>query len=147
MPEDTPQMPVPFGIDEDTGLPLNGIVEASLEAFKQADLESPLIASCLKHKAAQSDPHNPEKHFGVVKAVKPNEPDQAGWSVMFAPSADQRIREALQPLLDHRKKQVGNDKLFRVFEGAAAYHPGDTAADWLGRTDDQRPAVSMDVVD
>jgi hypothetical protein len=134
---DAPQRPIPFGIDADTGLPLNGIDSATLEAFKSSPLETALSPKILKDKA------DPDKaHFGTTSEVDPNELDQAGWAVIFAPSADRKIRDAFQPLLDYRKKQAGSDKLFKIFEGAGGCQKGDTASDWLARM-----GIRQDVVD
>jgi len=142
MPSDDPsnrtgQMPIPFGIDADTGLPLDGIDPATLEAFKSTPLETALSSKILKVKA---DPN--KDHFGTTSEVDANELDQAGWAVLFAPSVDRKIREAFQPLLDYRKKQVASDTLFKVFEGSSGYQPGDSANDWLGRM-----GIRQDVVD
>ncbi len=55
---------------------------------------------------------------------------QSGWAAVFASEADPAIHQALQPLLDLRKAQVNNDQLFRIFEGAAGVHTGQSASSW-----------------
>jgi hypothetical protein len=44
---------------------------------------------------------------------------QAGWGVIFPRDGDPAVREALQPLLDHRERQAG--PLFRIFAGDDGY--------------------------
>jgi hypothetical protein len=55
---------------------------------------------------------------------------QTGWAVLFASDADPAIKDALKPLLDLRKSQVNDDKLFRTFDGPAGVRPNQTAGGW-----------------
>jgi hypothetical protein len=55
---------------------------------------------------------------------------QTGWGVLFASGADPRIREGLQSLLDLRRKQVRDEKLFKIFEGPEGVFPGQPADNW-----------------
>ena len=136
-PLEVADMPVPFGVSADTGRPLDGIDLAALEDFRERGHNAGVAR---EHLAAKAE--SVEAHFGTVGDVDSNQLDQAGWAVMFAPGADQKIRDALQPLLDRRKQQVADERLFKIFEGSTAYQPGDTAAAWLARQ-----GVRMDVVD
>ena len=88
--DETLEMPIPFGIDADTGQPLEGIDAAALDALKESGFLDSVPAEDLNAKA------NPvEKHFGTIGEVDPNKLDQAGRGVIFAPGLDPRIREAL----------------------------------------------------
>lgn len=128
-------MPIPFGVDADTGQSLEGIDPAALNALKESGFQDSVSPEDLHAKA------NPvEKHFGTIGEVRANNLDEAGWGVIFAPGLDPRIGEALKPLLDRRKQQAG--ALYKVFEGPMGFHPGDTAMAWLARQ-----GVRMDVVD
>ena len=61
----------------------------------------------------------------------PNDLTQAGWCILFASDADPAIKVQLQPLIDLRRKQVGDDNLFKIFEGAdGGVLPGQTADNW-----------------
>jgi hypothetical protein len=60
----------------------------------------------------------------------PNDLTQTGWGVIFASDADPAIQAHLQPLLDLRKGQVQDERLFRVFSGNSGVLPGQTAAGW-----------------
>ena len=131
------EVPIPFGISADTGRPIDGFQPDSLDALQQAPLEPAMESDHLQAKVDST-----EAHFGTIGDVDPNRLEEAGWGVIFGSTVSQRIREALQPLLDHRKAQVGDDRLFKVFEGETGYEPGDTASRWLVRR-----KVRMEVVD
>ena len=47
-----------------------------------------------------------QKHFSVDANV--SNLSQTGWGVIFAHNADQRIHDALKPLLDYRREQAGD---------------------------------------
>jgi hypothetical protein len=130
-------MPIPFGVSADTGYPLDGVDDASLDSFKSNGHDRAVAREYLKTKAESDEPD-----FGAIGDVDTSQLDQAGWAVIFSPGADRKIREALQPLLDRRKAQVGDESLFRIFEGTSGYQPGDTATTWL-----HRQSVRLDVVD
>ena len=138
-PIEAPEMPIPFGISADTGQPLEGIDDAALDSFKVNGHNGAVAKEYLEAKAESTEPN-----FGTIGDVDSSQLDQAGWAVIFSPSADQKIREALQPLLDHRKAQVGDENLFKIFEGPSGYQPDDTATTWLRRPPRN---VRMDVVD
>lgn len=77
--------------------------------------------------------------FATEGGVDPSDLAQAGWGVIYAPGVSQAIKDALQPLLDHRKAQA---QPFKIFDGPDGYRPGDTANGWLNRR-----GVRLDVVD
>jgi hypothetical protein len=118
-------------------LPLDGLDSAALDHFRSGGAAESVAAETLAAKADSG-----ESHFGTVGDVDPNDLSQAGWGVLFGPSVDQRIKDALQPLLDHRKAQAKGEGLFKVFEGPSGFQPGDTAQTWLARQ-----GVRIDVVD
>jgi hypothetical protein len=130
-------MPIPFGVSADTGYPLDGLDDASLNSFKNNGHDCAVAREYLKNKAECGEPD-----FGTVGDVDASQLDQAGWAVIFSPGVDRRIREALQPLLNRRKAQVGDKSFFKIFEGPSSYQPDDTATTWL-----RRQNVRMDVVD
>jgi hypothetical protein len=55
---------------------------------------------------------------------------QTGWCALFASDADPAIKEALQPLLDLRRRQVGDDRYFKIFDGQDGVRPSQSAASW-----------------
>jgi len=131
------EMPIPFGIDAVTGEPLDGIHTATFEDLARTGRDQSVSKECLTAKADSG-----EAHFGVLGDVDPGDLAQSGWAVMFSPVADRSIREALQPLLNRRNAQVGSRDLFKIFDGASGYQPGDSASAWLARQN-----VRLDVVD
>ncbi|TLN17674.1 hypothetical protein FDZ74_07325, partial [bacterium] len=57
-----------------------------------------------------------------------SEPAEAGWAVVFHQAEDPRVREALQPLIDHRRGQIDPARV-RVLE----YQEGESKQEWLAR--------------
>jgi hypothetical protein len=95
------------------------------------------VRSILESRAAAASP----KLRGVIAAIDdPNDLAEAGWGIVFARDCDQSIRQALQPLIELRKKQAGD--LFKVFEGSGAPSPGEPAVKWINRN-----GATLDVVD
>lgn len=60
---------------------------------------------------------------------------QAGWGVIFSEKVDPAVREALKPLLDHRRRQVArfDERRYHVFAGRQGYQQGDTRRKFLHR--------------
>lgn len=113
--------PVPMGVIGETGEthpPLTSIDAALLAA------ESPAVqARAVRTRALALE----------GRVDDPMALDQAGWGVVFAADADPAIREALRPLLDLRRHQVGDDRYFKIFDGAGGVRAGETAASWAVR--------------
>jgi hypothetical protein len=86
-------MPIPFGVQAETG--------AYLPPIKPSDLQ---------HIGKDSDaPRKREEAgvpvFGVIESVKADDLALAGWGIIFAAGMKQdqkQVRDALQPLLDLR---------------------------------------------
>jgi hypothetical protein len=76
-----------------------------------------------------------EKYFNVVEGVDPTSLGESGWGVIFAHGADPAIRDALDPLLEHRRRQASVEAPNRYceFTGPDAVRPGQTHRSWLAR--------------
>ncbi|MDM0112265.1 C25 family cysteine peptidase [Variovorax sp. J22R133] len=123
-------MPLPMGVQASTGQLLPGLTDEDLKHIDDsAD-------------AVQARGSSDNVDFLAVSDVDPNKLDEAGWGVIFAQDADPAIRQALEPLIEHRRKQVNDTRLFKLYEGAAGYRPNDTVAGWLARS-----SVGLAIVD
>jgi len=85
-----------------------------------------------KHKAKT------EGHWAVKEGVDPKDLSQTGWGVIFAFADKDKtpaIKEALQPLLDHRRAQAAKNKehYYKEYIGPAAYRPNESKNDFLAR--------------
>jgi hypothetical protein len=121
VPDVDDQSPIPFGVRDD-GWVLDDLKTDAILASPAW----PLSKSIMQERAGVN-----EGDFGVDESrYDPNDLRAVGWAVLFAPGVDPKIKEALQPLLDHRKNLVGEGP-FRIFDGD--YQPRETAKQWLAR--------------
>lgn len=115
-----PAVPVPLHIDAVTGKAAPPMPDTSLPYL--VDLTD------ADQRARNS------KNLGTSSRVSDNNDlTQTGWCVIFASDADPAIKQQLQPLIDLRQGQVGDDSIFKVFEGAEGIQPGQTADDFVAR--------------
>lgn len=129
------------GIDARTGGYLLELSQSDL--FKAAtgqpiDKKDPALREVIaRHKAAS------ESHYGVKEGVDPKKLEESGWGVIF-PAAKAgtpqesrvaAIREALQPLLELRRRQAGaiKEHYFKEYSGASGYREGESKGDFLKR--------------
>jgi hypothetical protein len=54
---------------------------------------------------------------------------EAGWAIVFHVDEDAAVKEAMQLLIDHRRKSIGNDRLVKELN----YQDGETVSQWLIR--------------
>jgi len=111
-------MPIPMGVVAETGATHPRLTEDDLRHI------SPDSAAVLARAGST-------RVLAVDSSVDdPMDLAQTGWAVLFASDADPAIKDALKPLLDLRKRQVNDDKLFRIFDGPAGVRPNQTAGSW-----------------
>lgn len=76
-----------------------------------------------------------KSHFGVEEGIDNAKLEQTGWSVIFPADLPQKsldaVKDALKPLLDHRKAQAGD--LYKEVSAADGYKNGETKNDFLKR--------------
>lgn len=70
-----------------------------------------------------------QPHLGLPLGADPADVTQAGWAVMFHHDEDQAVKDALAPLIEHRRQQIGDDDKVKVLD----YRDGESRAGWLAR--------------
>jgi hypothetical protein len=68
-------------------------------------------------------------HLGLPVGVDPADVIQAGWAIVFHKDENVAVKAALQALVEHRKRQIGNELKVKVLE----YRDGETTAQWMAR--------------
>jgi hypothetical protein len=66
-------------------------------------------------------------HLGLPDDIKPEDLTKAGWAVVFHKDEDPEVKKALDPLVQHRKDQIGDDTRVKVLE----YDGVEDAHGWL----------------
>lgn len=112
-------LPIPFGIEAESGESLPGMTTADL---LRIDKDRGEVV-----KRGEGDAVT----FQAVADVDPNNLEEAGWCVVFARDIDPAIKEALKPLLAFREAEA--KRLFKVFEGNDGVLPGDDVRKWVER--------------
>ena len=59
----------------------------------------------------QSYLHSKEAVAGLPDGVDENDPAEAGWGVIFHENEDREIINAFQPLIEHRKTQIPQQRI------------------------------------
>ena len=115
------EMPLPMGVQAESGKTLPGLTPEDVRGIQDSLETVPERGS--------SD----NTDFLAIADVDPNKLEESGWGIVFSQNVDPAVRTALQPLIDHRRRQVNNDRLFKIFEGASGFQPTDTVRSWLAR--------------
>ena len=113
--------PLPMGVQAEDGTILPALTADDLK-FIGADPN-----------AVQARGEEANQDFLAVSDVDPNNLAESGWGLLFPKDVDPAVRAALEPLIEHRRQQVGDPTLFKIFDGLSAYQPGDTVRAWLDR--------------
>ena len=78
-------------------------------------------------------------HFGVTEGIDPNKLEETGWAVIFPADLPQKsldaVKDALKPLLDHRRAQAASidETFYKEVSGAEGYKNGESKNDFLKR--------------
>jgi hypothetical protein len=70
-----------------------------------------------------------QSHLGAAFDIDLTDITQAGWCIVFHENEDAAVKAALQPLIEHRRKQIQDDKIVQVFD----FKDGESAQAWLVR--------------
>jgi Peptidase family C25 len=136
-----------FGIDAMSGRPLKQPTDADFLDMIGVAQEPPRdLDEALKARAAAVTedvaPAGGGRAFGVVPgegASGPNDLGQTGWGILYGPSVDKKIKNALEPLIEHRRKQKATP--FEIYD-EDGLRPGEDVYAWL-----KRRKVRLDQVD
>lgn len=109
------------GIDGITG-------EYLLAPLTPAALAAQVKASPFSDHLKQAHDAIEEPSLGLPFRLRPEIPADVGWAIVFSTRADPHAREALQPLIAHRRATIGDD-LVKVLE----HRPGEQWTGWLAR--------------
>jgi hypothetical protein len=69
-----------------------------------------------------------DPHLGLPFNVKPEDLTKSGWGIVFHKDEDPAVRQKFEPLLEHRRRTIGNDKIVKVLRD---YRTGRSVAQWL----------------
>ncbi len=114
------------GIDATTGEYLVNPIDHS-DASRIA-IESPQdknLANAISVSKSQAE----ARHLGGAFDIKLEDITQAGWAIIFHTDEDQAVKDALAPLIDHRRQQIGDDNIVKILE----YRDGEQVIPWLAR--------------
>jgi hypothetical protein len=67
-----------------------------------------------------------DAHYALRDDYDPDDLADAGWGIVFCVNTSPSVREALQPLIEHRRAAASRkrENRFRIFEGAHGYRSG-----------------------
>ncbi len=81
--------------------------------------------------AARSFRGDVETPRPLHEEIDPTDLASSGWGILLPPGIDPEVREALQPLVDHRRAQAG--ERFRLFDETSGYVPTPDKGSFLVR--------------
>jgi hypothetical protein len=70
-----------------------------------------------------------QPHLGLPIDVDPTLVRQAGWAIVFHKDEDAAVRIALEPMIAHRRNQIGDTSKVKILE----YRSNESRAQWLAR--------------
>lgn len=72
--------------------------------------------------------------FGIPEWIQRdvNNLNKTGWSIVFHEQEDEAVKKALEPLIEHRRKQIDNDKKDKIIK-ILDYKKDEEIAEWLVR--------------
>lgn len=83
------------------GAPLIDVSLAGLAAYVAAELEA--IPAATRNRLDKLNVAKNVDKLDLKKGYDPQDTEEAGWGVMYAPGTPQAVKDALQPLVQHRK--------------------------------------------
>ncbi len=117
------------GVDGSTGDYLSpALSPAELDRLAKEDLAKP-------RRRGKKKSRDKSVSQGLKEGLDPRRLEDAGWAVVFAEDADPLIREAMEPLLRHRREQAGRlvASRYRELVGSEGYRDGESKLYFLAR--------------
>ena len=121
------EMLIVNGIDGVTGGYL--VPPIALSSFYQRIRGDSVLGSGIRGRIRRLLAQFKEAHLGLPAGVDATDYRQAGWGVVYHDATTDAVKRAVQPLLEHRRRQVQNDELVREL----VYRDGESWAQWLER--------------
>ena len=100
---------------------------ADVAARAKQPPDDPAVAAQLRQLHAMAEQSFGES-FGVPFHVDPSKVEQAGWAVVFSTEASNDVKAALEHLIEHRRRWIG-DAHTKVLD----HRPGEGWTAWLAR--------------
>jgi hypothetical protein len=108
------------GINGLNGEYLLAPLEADVAARARRSTDDPNVVAQLRHLHTSLS----EPTYGVPFDVEPSDVASAGWAVVFASDESADVKAALEPLIEHRGRMTGVQKVLE-------YRAGQSTAEWL----------------
>jgi hypothetical protein len=121
------EMLIVNGIDGVTGGYL--VPPIALSSFYERIRGDSVLGSGIRGRIRRLLAQFKEAHLGLPAGVDATDYRQAGWGVVYHNATTDAVKRAVQPLLEHRRRQVHNDELVREL----VYREGESWAQWLAR--------------
>lgn len=114
------------GIDATTGdYLINPMTDADASRIAIDHPQDKNLANAINTAKRQAE----VEHLGAAFDVDLEDVTQAGWAIVFHKDEDQAVKDAFTPLIEHRRKQIGDDNIVKVLE----YRDGEQVIQWLAR--------------
>ncbi len=114
------------GIDATTGdYLIQPISETGLSRIAVEQPPEQKNASAINNLKRQAE----VEHLGGAFDIALEDLTQAGWAIVFHEAESQQVKDALAPLIAHRRRQIGDDEIVKELE----YRTGEELMEWLVR--------------
>ena len=125
-----------FGIDAKNGRPLKDLTDIDFAEMLGVARKPPGDLNKALKARAEAEEERVEgggRAFGVAPdeaGSSPNNLERAGWGILYGPTVDKKIKEALEPLIAHRRQEKA--KPFVIYDEDGLL-PGEDVYAWLKR--------------
>ncbi len=133
--------PVLFnGIDGTTGRYLLSLTAKQVAALARGEQPDPSHLTELRRRAREK-----VAKLAPIPGVSTSKLDEAGWGVVFPKGDNSAVKQALEELLSHRRRQAGEGRYYE-FDGDAGWWPNEDMLHFLRRHGSGPGPVDPDVM-